>query len=405
MSSNITLVGRKVGSFTILRKLGEGGMGAVYEAIDKETGRHVAIKFLHATYAHDEELLGRFFNEALASNSIDHPGMVRIFESGMLDGETPYLVMEYLRGSSLEQRLASPEGRNGLPPREALNVAWQTAAVLAELAQCGVVHRDLKPGNLMLIPDAVATQGVRVKILDLGLAKLNRDLFVRAVHTRCGVVMGTPLYMSPEQCADSSEVDSQADVYSLGIVLFEMLAGQPPYNTACTRALLALHMFAPVPRLEVAVPGVPAALAELVTAMLGKLAAQRPTMAEVRDRLAALLAQPGALFTAKIPTASARDAMLDKSARVAAEHAKTDIQTADSSDLAQTRRMVSADTVVRDTALGLRPPSIPAISERDLTAGFLRVSQTTLPLYQPQLARNPVLMWCLVCLVAILMFM
>ena len=117
-------------------------MGAVYGAVHATTGCHVAVKFLHDEYREDKELLGRFFNEAIASSALNHPGMVQIFDSGMLDGETPYLLMEYLHGLSVEQRLAAFAGQQGLPLCEALNVAWQTAAVLAELESCWIVHRD-----------------------------------------------------------------------------------------------------------------------------------------------------------------------------------------------------------------------------------------------------------------------
>lgn len=432
MSSIFSLAGRFVGSYKVVRKLGEGGMGVVYEAVHKTTGRHIAIKFLHEEFQEDQELLGRFFNEAIASSALDHPGMVQIFDSGMLDGETPYLIMEYLRGSSLDQCLAAIDGRRGLPLREALNVAWQTAAVLAELECRGIVHRDLKPGNLMLVPDAVAAQGVRVKILDLGLAKLNRELFASAVHTRCGMVMGTPLYMSPEQCSDTSDVDGKTDVYSLGAVLFEMLTGQTPYVTAGSRSMLALHMFAPVPRLKDVAPAAPEALAELVTAMLSKRPAERPTMAQVRDLLAQLLAapldNPGAVLvacpatatpqkcvaTSRVPTAV--HARLGKRAQGSIETpestppvppvmVKTILAALEQSGAAATRVLILADTRVRDTQKDLRPPSILARSQRDLTVEFRRLSLTAVPLAQPFSTRSPVLRGSLVFLALLLLWM
>lgn len=428
MSSPFIMAGRLVGPYTIVRKLGEGGMGVVYEAVHKTTGRHAAIKFLHEEYQENQELLGRFFNEAIASSTLDHPGMVQIFDSGMLDGETPYLIMEYLRGPSLEQRLAALDGRQGLPLCEALNLAWQTAAVLAELEGCGIVHRDLKPGNLMLVPDAVAAQGVRVKILDLGLAKLNRALFASAVHTRCGMVMGTPLYMSPEQCCDTSDVDGKTDVYSLGAVLFEMLTGQPPFVTAGSHSVLALHMFAPVPRLKDVAPGVPGAMDELVTAMLGKRAAERPPMAAVRDRLAKLLAEPldSAVPVRRQPTAAPQGGattrlepagQLSSPAKRAQRQseipgvtspaplamAKTVLAAQGQNRAAATRVLIPADTLVRDIQRDLRPPSFDARSQRDLTMDFVRISLASLS-PRPNATRSPGL-GGLVILVAILLCM
>lgn len=403
-------------------------MGAVYEAVHKKTGRHAAIKFLHEEYQEDQELLGRFFNEAIASSALDHPGMVQIYDSGLLDGKTPYLIMEYLRGLSLEQRLAALDGRQGLPLCEALNLAWQTATVLAELEGCGIVHRDLKPGNLMLVPDAVAAQGVRVKILDLGLAKLNHELFASAVHTRCGMVMGTPLYMSPEQCCDTSDVDGKTDVYSLGAVLFEMVTGQPPFVTAGTHSMLALHMFAPVPRLNTVVPEVSAALDELVTAMLGKRPAERPAMTAVRDRLTQLLAEPldGAAPMRRQPTvASPGDAatrlvpagQLASPAKRAQRQSGAPNVTSLAAPLAlaptvaqmqnraaATRVLIAVDTLVREPQREIRPPSYCARSQRDLTMDFMRISLASLG-PRPNATRCPVLLGCLVLLVAIVLGM
>lgn len=432
MSSIYTMAGRLVGPYTVVRKLGEGGMGVVYEAVHKQTGRHVALKFLHEEFQEDQEQLGRFFNEAIASSKLDHPGLVQIFDSGLLDGQTAYLIMEYLRGPSLERRLAEPDGRQGLPLGEALNVAWQTATVLAQMESCGIVHRDLKPGNLMLVPDAVAAQGVRVKILDLGLAKLNRKLFASAVHTRCGMVMGTPLYMSPEQCRDASDVDGKTDVYSLGVVLFEMLSGQPPFVTSGCDSMLALHLFAPVPRLKDVAPRVPEALSELVTAMLSKSAAERPTMAAVCDCLAKLRAEPlehsEAVPVIRQPTAAREGSavttpvpsgVLERMAKRAQRSGttpgavpptplgmvKTVLVAPEQSQAAVTRVLMPADTLVRDPKKVGRRPSFLDRSMRDLTVDFVRLSLASVPLARPLSASSPVMRGSLLFLVSILLWM
>ena len=430
MSTLFAMVGRLVGSYAVTRKLGEGGMGVVYEAVHKTTGRHVAIKFLHDDFQENQELLNRFFNEAIASSALDHPGMVQIFDSGMLDEEIPYLIMEYLRGSSLEQRLAALKGQQGLPLLEALNVAWQTAAVLAEMESRWIVHRDLKPGNLMLVPDAVAAQGVRVKLLDLGLAKLNRELYASAVNTRRGMTMGTPLYMSPEQCGDSSDVDGKSDVYSLGVVLFEMLTGQPPLNTAGFHSMLALHMFAPVPRLRDVAPEAPEALDNLVFAMLSKNAADRPAMFAVRDRLAKLLAGPpahvGVLPVVRPPmtipecsavTNPAPSGMLSRLAQRGQSASRSDEWTllpllAPAAQVLPAPKpqqpvmppwSAASGIWAADTQEALLPLSALERSEGSLTVKFIRLSPAAPPLPRPHTMRRMALLGGLVFLISMLL--
>lgn len=286
MGAKITFLGITLGPYQIVRKLGEGAMGSVWEAMNPAIGRRVAIKFLRSDYAQNDEYLSRFFNEARAANAVEHPGVVQIFETGMLDAETPYMLMELIKGVTVEKRIA--QAPYGMDVQDAVSIARQVADVLAALHEQGIVHRDLKPSNLMLIDDPVAPRGIRVKVLDLGLAKLRPERHRGGALTLCGAVMGTPIYMAPEQCCDARETDGQADVYSLGIVLFEMIVGEPPYLTADSSSIMRMHLFAPVPTLRQVAPRIPAAVADLVTAMLQKEPGQRPTMAAVRDRLAAL---------------------------------------------------------------------------------------------------------------------
>lgn len=286
--SRTTYLDLMIGPHKVIRKLGEGGMGSVWEAENIAIGRHVAVKFLHPEYARDETHLRRFFNEARAANAIEHPGIVQIFDTGMLDAETPYLLMELLRGQSLDAVIA--EQRTGMTQQEALAIVWQVADVLVMMHARGIVHRDLKPGNIMLIQDPLALGGRRVKILDLGLAKLRPDQKRGAEATRVGCVMGTPIYMAPEQCLDSTTVNGQADVYALGVVLFELLAGQPPFLTANQADILRMHLFAEVPDLLRLAPHVSAPVAEIVRWMLQKEVSQRPTMAQVHEHLSRLIA-------------------------------------------------------------------------------------------------------------------
>ncbi len=269
--------GSLVGSYRILALLAEGGMGAVYEGINESIERRVAIKVLLPDAAQKPEIVKRFFNEAWVSNRIDHPGLVQVHDHGTLADGTAYLVMELLKGETLEQRL-----RQGpLDVENALKQCWQIAQALAAAHERDIVHRDVKPGNLMLVPDPLVPGGERVKILDWGIAKLVTGQ--RAGLTASHVVIGTPTYMSPEQCRGAAEVDPKTDVYALGVILFEMLAGRPPFVAETAIQLQGMHLFQNPPSLAQLVPDlpVPDSLITLVDSLLAKEKTDRPTMAEL----------------------------------------------------------------------------------------------------------------------------
>jgi serine/threonine-protein kinase len=261
-------------------------MGAVYEAEHEAIGRHAAIKVLHARYAHDAELVARFFNEAKATNRVDHPGLVQVYDFGCLPDGTAYLVMELLRGETLGSRLR----RMGtLPARDVARLGQQAADALATAhdgAAGPIVHRDLKPDNLMLVPDAVAPGGERVKILDFGIAKLSGEQLASG-PTLSQVVMGTPRYMAPEQCRSASAAQAPADVYALGIILYEALAGRPPFEASEPGELLAMQLRDPPPNLRTLAPFVPSAMEELIMSMLRKDPGGRPTIRQVASSLQA----------------------------------------------------------------------------------------------------------------------
>lgn len=367
MGAQTTCLGITLGPYRIVRKLGEGGMGSVWEAVNPAIGRHVAIKFLRSDYAHNDEYLSRFFNEARAANAVDHPGVVQIFETGMLDAETPYLLMELLKGVTVETRIT--QAPYGMDVQDAASIARQVADVLAALHEQGIVHRDLKPSNLMLIDDPVAPRGIRVKVLDLGLAKLRPELRTGGALTLCGAVMGTPIYMAPEQCCDAKETDAQADVYSLGIVLFEMLVGEPPYLTADSSSIMRMHMFAPVPSLRQVAPRIPTAVANLVTAMLQKEPSQRPTMAAVRDRLAKLTETGKELDQTLRPQPSRpRPARLSRGSRVATAAALSDTEPE------VTQPLLSPPVLVPSAA-----KTEPSMRPGTLTSQLHRTSESTAP--------------------------
>lgn len=285
--------GEQVGSYRITRKLGEGGMGAVYEAVHTQLGRQAAIKVLHPELSKDQDTLTRFFNEARAVNIVNHPGLVQIFEFGHTPAGAAYIVMEFLAGESLRSRLKQHSGGLGL---SSLIIARQLATALSATHEKHIVHRDLKPDNVMLVPDAEMPGGERVKVLDFGIAKLASDPSQQgnlAVRTRTGAVMGTPVYMSPEQCRGNASIDDRTDVYALGVMMFEMIAGHPPFESSGFGELVGMHMFQPPPSLDAIAPKTPPAVVKLVASMLHKTAAERPRMSVVTAELERMIAQLG----------------------------------------------------------------------------------------------------------------
>ena len=207
--------GSSLGPYTILAELGHGGMGVVYTAQDPRLKRQVAIKLLTADLTRDETAKQRFLQEAQAASALDHSNICTIFEINETDDGQLYLVMAYYEGETLKERI----GRGPLALDDAIDIATQVGQGLAEAHAAGIVHRDIKPANLL-----IAKSGV-VKILDFGLAKLAGTEGV----TQMGTTVGTVAYMSPEQ-ARGEEVDHRTDIWSLGVVLHEMLSGQPPFR-------------------------------------------------------------------------------------------------------------------------------------------------------------------------------
>ncbi len=277
-----------IGPYRIVRLLGAGGMGAVYEAVHESIERRVALKVLHPNLANDPSAAMRFFNEARAVNIVDHPAIVQVSDYGRLADGTAYLVMELLHGETLSQRLV--RCKPGLPLVDTLRVARQLAAALTAAHAKGIVHRDLKPDNLMLIPDPDLDHPgrERLKILDFGIAKVLMAGTPGGAATRHGLLIGTPQYMSPEQCRGAASVDEKTDVYSLGIILYQLLTQTTPFDQEEVGSILAAHIYEPVPPLRNAAPAVPAELAELVHRLLAKDKTQRPTMKQVGEELEVL---------------------------------------------------------------------------------------------------------------------
>jgi serine/threonine-protein kinase len=260
-------VGQQIGHYTILKEIGRGGMGEVYLAEDTALGRRIALKVLPAFFTRDDQRVRRFQQEARAASALNHPNILTIHEIGNI-GSTYFIATEFIEGQTLRDRVCESPVR--LP--EVLEIATQTASALTAAHQAGLVHRDIKPENIMLRPDGL------VKVLDFGLVKLTEEendletapLTRTTVDTNAGMVMGTASYMSPEQ-ARGSAVDGRTDIWSLGVVLYELIAARLPFEGSNTNQILAsiLSDKEPLPLVRVA-SGVPAELARIVEKALSK---------------------------------------------------------------------------------------------------------------------------------------
>jgi serine/threonine protein kinase len=257
-------VGSLIGQYRIVRKLGAGGMGAVYLGEHILLGRRAAIKTLLPALSRNPDIAERFFNEARATSAISDAGVVQIFDFGYHVDGTAYIVLELLEGESLASRI---DRLGQLAVGESLRIARQVAASLAVAHERGVVHRDLKPDNIMLIHDAEAQSGERTKILDFGICKLARS-DVRV--TGSGVMVGTPVYMSPEQCRGDGHVDHRSDVYALGCVLFHLLTGRAPFEHDAPGDFYVSHMREEPPLPSSLVPALPPFVDEILLRCLAK---------------------------------------------------------------------------------------------------------------------------------------
>lgn len=274
-----------IGHYRLHQVLGRGGMGTVYQAVHTDLGQQVAVKVLSPLLTRDPDALRRFFTEARVLGRLEHPGIVKVFDYGKLPDGTVYMMMEHLRGETLHQRLQRMVGR--LPLSEALRLCRHIGQALLSAHAAGVIHRDIKPGNVFIIPDPEMDAGERTKLLDFGVAKLLSASGLcdgSAPSTAMGLLMGTPAYMSPEQCR-GQEVDARTDVYSLGVLLFRMVTGKLPFTGASDADVFGGHLHEEPPRLRSIVPSLPAELEGLVQAMLRKDRAARPDMQEVMRRL------------------------------------------------------------------------------------------------------------------------
>jgi eukaryotic-like serine/threonine-protein kinase len=283
-----SLVGAVIGNYQLVRKLGEGGMGVVYLGQHTLLGRRAAIKVLLPALSARTDIVNRFFNEARAVTSISDPGIVQVFDFGYHSDGSAFIVMEFLEGEPLDRRLARL-GR--LPAYDALRLGRQVASSLAAAHAQHIVHRDLKPENIFLVRDGEVASGERSKILDFGIAKLS-DEHPGKVKTHTGMLMGTPTYMSPEQCRGLAEIDHRSDIYALGCVLFHLLTGRPPFEGEGIGDIISAHIREPAPAPSSRAPGIPPNVDALVLRCLAKAPADRfQTMVELASALGSLLEQ------------------------------------------------------------------------------------------------------------------
>jgi serine/threonine protein kinase len=263
------LLNTQIGRYRIKKLLGKGGMGEVYLAEDTTLNRKVALKFLSAAISANKSRLRRFEQEAFAASALNHPNILTIYEFGS-DGGTYFLAAEFVEGETLRELM----NRKELSLKEILNIAEQTAFALAAAHRSGIIHRDIKPDNIMRREDGI------VKVLDFGLAKLSEIVAVNAgdkeastrkfALTNPGMVMGTAAYMSPEQTRGLSDVDARTDIWSLGVVIFEMITGRTPFAGESVSDIIASVLKNDAPHLSKFVPDCPPELDRIVTKALKK---------------------------------------------------------------------------------------------------------------------------------------
>ncbi len=260
--------GEVIGEYEVQKKIGEGGFGAVYSALHPVIGKSAAIKVLNLEFSKNQQIVSRFVEEARAVNQINHRNIIDIFSFGQLPDGRQYYVMELLEGQPLDTYL---EEHGALTPERVVEILGGVAKALDAAHQRGVVHRDLKPENIFLARD---TDGdIYPKLLDFGIAKLMTG--AEGHKTRTGTQIGTPYYMSPEQCRGVA-LDHRSDIYSFGVMLHQLLTGQLPFVAETMMGVMMRHVQDPAPPVSSVRPGLPKALDDCLLRMMAKSPDDRP---------------------------------------------------------------------------------------------------------------------------------
>ncbi len=265
------LIGQKIDQYVIEERLGTGGMGIVYRAVQPLIGKQVAVKVLRGDVELDPRDIDRLLDEARVVNAIHHRGIITIFGAGALSDGRHYIVMELLVGESLEDRMKRLGAAR--PRAEVVDLISQIASALMAAHRVGVVHRDLKPANIFLVNEG---DSLSVKILDFGLARRNQKDVTR--------IAGTPEYISPEH-ARGRAATPESDLYSLGVIFYRLITGHLTYRGTTPIALMEQHVHSPVPTPQDALPGLPVRISKLIVALLDKEPAKRPSGEQVREEL------------------------------------------------------------------------------------------------------------------------
>jgi len=315
-------IGTAVNGYRIVGRLGEGGMGVVYEGLEPDIGKRVAIKVIQPELAADPTFITRLLDEARAVNAIRHRGIVDIFGAGALLDGRKCILMEYLEGVTLdfEIRLAAQSSRT-MPLMRVLTICDEVLNALDAAHLANIVHRDLKPSNIFLCRQPNGEQ--HVKLLDFGIAKVAG----RGNTTSPSGVVGTPMYMAPEQ-AIADRLTSAVDLYAFGVILFELLTGRPPFSGESVARVMFHHLQSPAPLPSERNPAIPAALDRVVASLLAKQPQERPSASETRRELARVrvaLSDPTAMTTLDEANTPVRSHTLAYSSSVGGDSARIEV--------------------------------------------------------------------------------
>ena len=311
---------RLAGRYRLARLLGEGGMGAVFEATNAEGTARCAVKVLSPEFRDDADVKARFFDEGRAAALLDHPGIVRVFEAALAEDGTPFLTMEICEGQSLGPMI---ERRVPVPPATAVHIGLGMLAAIGHAHERGVIHRDLKPENVFVSGDPSAP---RVKVLDFGLARVMDAAGGVGRRTRTGMLLGTPGYIAPEQLGDARSADGRSDLYSIAVMLFELLSGRDPYPATNPFEKLTIMLTAAAPRIADAAPQLAAFDAFFRRALAHDPNLRFPTARDMSQALSAAAAPLVGALPTPAPTSAPRPSTAGQHREVATQMSIAAIQ-------------------------------------------------------------------------------